>query len=108
MLSQLMLVALATAEPAYLACEIPQEGGKLAVEVALDEASQGAVVTLPKTGYVSRGPTVWSASKVEVAEKDQRWIIDRATGEITRTFSFSANVEKGTCTRRSAPAKRVF
>jgi len=95
-------------QPIYLNCTLNQTTGPLAVEVALDEATQVATISMPNTGWTISRTALWGPDKITVPDKEQTFILDRVASELSRTFSFSASVERGPCSLKAVPAKRAF
>jgi len=96
--------------PTYLACELSQEGGKLSVDVAVDEPNQQVTIALP-TGRTVTRRALFSPSEVRALDDQQTWLINRVDLSFGRTFAFMPEGdpgESGVCRVKVAPAKRAF
>jgi hypothetical protein len=113
----ILLAAIAAAAPAavgptYLTCELArEEGGPLAVDVAVDEANQQVTIALPSTGRVVTRRALFSPTEVTVPDQPVTWRVSRVDLTFGRKFDFmpAGDVgETGRCQLKAAPAKRAF
>lgn len=117
MVSVILLAAIAgaaptAAGPTYLTCELArQEGGPLAVDVAVDEANQQVTLSLPSTGRVVTRRALFSPTDIMVPDSPETWRISRVDLSFGRKFDFRPTGdagETGRCQVKPAPAKRAF
>lgn len=117
MVTVILLAALAGATtassgPIYLTCELArQEGGPLAVDVAVDEANQQVTIALPSTGRVITKRALFSPTEILVPDEPTTWRFNRVDLSFERKFDFRPSTdagETGRCQLKPAPAKRAF